>query len=78
MVKKITIKKDMLVQNIINKYPESILVLMGYGLHCVGCVFANSDTIESGAKLHGFDNETIDFMISDINKVLNNAVEIFK
>lgn len=68
----------MLVQDIINKYPESILVLMGYGLHCVGCVFANSDTLESGSKLHGFDDETINLMINDLNTVLNNSVEIFK
>jgi|TARA_Y100000310_G_scaffold285184_1_gene308476 hybrid cluster-associated redox disulfide protein len=66
---KILIKKDMLLSDVIEKYPEVAVILTGYGLHCVGCHFSNFDTIEAGAKIHGLNNEEIKFMLKDINTI---------
>lgn len=64
------ITKDMLMADIIMKYPEVAPILMGYGLHCVGCDFAYSDTLEMGAKVHGMDEETMEIMLKDANEVI--------
>ncbi len=62
--------KDMLVMDIIEKYPEVTPILMGYGLHCVGCSFSSHDTLESGARLHGMDDEIIEMMLRDVNLII--------
>ena len=64
------IKKDMLINQILEKYPEAATILMGYGLACVGCHFSKVDTIESGAKIHGLGDEEIEMMLKDINTLL--------
>lgn len=67
--KKESITKDMLMADIIMKYPEVAPILMGYGLHCVGCDFAYSDTLEIGAKTHGMDKDTMEMMLKDANVI---------
>jgi len=63
------IKKDMLIADAVEKYPQVATVLTGYGLHCIGCGAATFETIESGAKGHGMDDEMVDMMIRDANAV---------
>jgi len=72
--KKQFIKKDMLVAEVINAYPEAAFVLTAYGLHCIGCVISDIDTIEQGAKSHGMDDETIDMMVRDANLVVQEGL----
>ena len=62
--------KDMLVMDIIQEHPDVATVLMGYGLHCVGCHFSDIDTLESGARIHGMDDETINMMVKDVNAMI--------
>ena len=69
------ITKDILVNELIEKHPEVATVLMGYGLHCVGCHFSDLDTLEAGAKLHGIDDKTISMMIKDVNTLINKSKE---
>ena len=47
----------MLLDDIVKKYPETAVILMGYGLHCVGCIVSGIETIEQGAKTHGRSEE---------------------
>lgn len=68
--KKQKITKEMKINGIVNNYPDIVPLLMGYGLHCVGCSFSEHDTLESGAKLHGMSNEDIEMMIKDCNELL--------
>jgi len=49
--------------------PKTIEVFFKYGLHCAGCGMANFETIEDGAKAHGFDNKKIKKLIEDLNKI---------
>ena len=53
--------------DIMNEHPEVATVLMGYGLHCIGCHFSDIDTLESGARIHGMDDKTINMMVKDAN-----------
>ena len=63
------ISKDMLVADIVEKYPQIVPILQGYGLHCVGCVMAGFDTLENGIKIHGMDKETFTMLLKDVNTV---------
>ena len=50
-------------------YPEiAELLQKDYGLHCVGC-FANvHDTLETGLRLHGYQEADINAVIEEINR----------
>ncbi len=73
---KTKITKDMNINELIDKYPDVIPVLMAYGLRCVGCNFAQHDTLATGAKLHGIKEEELKLMIKDVNKVLDKKEKI--
>lgn len=61
------ITKNMSIASVIKKYPQTIEVFFEYGLHCVGCVAAEFDTIESGAKVHGINTT---HLLHDLNNKL--------
>lgn len=65
------ITKDMLITDIIEKYPETVPILMGYGLHCVSCNYASFDTLENGIKIHGMDDETFEMLLRDVNSLIS-------
>ncbi|NQU78757.1 DUF1858 domain-containing protein [Candidatus Woesearchaeota archaeon] len=66
MTDKIT--KDMPIQDIVMKHPESIDVFNKHGMHCVGCAAARFENLAQGCEAHSID---IDEMVKD----LNNAAE---
>ncbi len=49
------VTKDMAITEIIEKHPESIAVFAKHEFHCLGCVAAQFETLEQGAKAHGID-----------------------
>ncbi len=64
------VTKDMLLMDILLAHPEVAPILMGYGLHCIGCHFSGYDTLEMGARIHGMDDETIGMMLKDVNMII--------
>ncbi len=55
------IDKDMTIGELVAKYPESIEVLMSFGMGCVGCPASQMETLEEAAMVHGFDiNELLE------------------
>lgn len=75
MVKKqVKITKDMSIEEIINKHPNSAEIMFNYGLHCVGCHVASSESLEEGAKAHGLNDKQIADMVKEINKLANNSL----
>lgn len=61
-----TITKDMTIEEVVNQYPESMMVFMKHGLHCVGCHVSAFESIEDGAIAHGIN---VDALVDDLNKV---------
>lgn len=59
------ITKDMLIGDVVKKYPFSVEIMLEHGLECVGCHVATWETIEQGAQGHGID---VDKLIKDLNK----------
>lgn len=58
------ITKDSIISDVVLAHPETIVVFMQYGLHCVGCSMAQFDTIASGARSHGINPE---YVVKDLN-----------
>lgn len=63
--KKIT--KEMTIREVIGQYPDLSSVLMGLGLHCVGCPLAQGETVEEAAKVHNMDLENL---LQTLNKAI--------
>ena len=64
------ITKDMTIGDVIKEYPETIEIMLSYGLHCVGCSVQYWESIEGGCKTHGFEDEKIDKMVKEMNEVV--------
>lgn len=73
--KKQPITKEIGINVLVEKHPEVIPLLMAYGLHCVGCSFSEFDTLENGARIHGMDDEVLQMMIDDINRVIEEGID---
>lgn len=58
------ITKDMTIGEIVRDYPESIEILMSFGMGCVGCPASQMETLEEAAMVHGFE-------LNDLLKALN-------
>ena len=67
------ISKQMLIGEVLNKYPDCAMVMMNSGLHCVGCHVAVSESIEDGARAHGMSDEQIEKMVEDMNKTAEQS-----
>ena len=64
------VKKDMVIAEVVTKYPDTIPVFLEHGLHCIGCHVAASETVEQGAFAHGMDEKAF----AGFMKALNKAV----
>ena len=65
------ITKDMMLAEIVEKYPQAAEALMTkYGLHCLGCFAAEMETLEQGAAAHGMSDKKIETMITALNKLV--------
>lgn len=56
--------KDMTIAQAIKLKPEIAGLLMSKGMHCLGCVIAQGETLEQAAQVHGIDP---DELISELN-----------
>lgn len=59
------ITKDMTIGEIIRIDQSVIPILMEAGMHCIGCLSAQGETLEEAAMVHGMD---IDALMKAINE----------
>ena len=62
------ISKDMTIGEIVKKFPESVEVLMSFGMGCVGCPSAQAETIEQAAMVHGMNKKNNGWKNSSNNR----------
>jgi hydroxylamine reductase len=67
------ITRTTLIMDIVYKYPEAVEVLVAAGLHCVGCQLSVYDDFQTGCSIHGFDEETIDRLVVEMNNSVKKA-----
>ena len=53
------ITKNMTIGEIVRNHPESVEILMSFGMGCVGCPSAQAETLEEAAMVHGMDIEKL-------------------
>lgn len=61
------ITKDMTIGEVVRNFPQSVRVLMSFGMGCVGCPSAQAETLEEAAMVHGMN-------LDDLMNALNAAV----
>ncbi len=59
-------KKDMTIAEIIKNKPGAAAILMSRGMHCLGCVIAQGETLEQAADVYGIP-------IDDLLKAINES-----
>ena len=63
----VAINKEMTFFELMRSYPKSVEVLRQYNLGCVGCMGAQNESLEQGARAHGID---VDKLVEDLVKAL--------
>lgn len=64
------ITRDMLLGDVVERYPEAAQVMLEYGLHCVSCFANKFDTVERGCKVHGMLDEEIEELVHRLNETI--------
>jgi hydroxylamine reductase len=68
---KTEITKDIMIGDLVEKYPKLAKVLVEeYGFHCIGCMAAGMETLEEGATVHGMNSKDIKKMVDDLRSLV--------
>ena len=68
MAKKVT--KEMLIGEILQLDPNMAAVLMGSGMHCVGCPSSQMESLEEAAMVHGLP---VELVVARLNAYLDSV-----
>jgi hypothetical protein len=66
------VSKDILIEDLIEIFPGAITFLMEKGIRCLRCGEPAWGTLEDAAKEKGFDTETINSVVNDLNVLIEN------
>jgi hybrid cluster-associated redox disulfide protein len=61
------ITKDTTIGELVRNYQQTIKILMDFGMGCVGCPSAQSETLEEAASIHGID---VNKLIERLNQAI--------
>ncbi len=56
---------ETLIADIIAINPDAQRILLGAGMHCIGCMMAHGETLEEACAVHGI--EDMDALLSELN-----------
>ena len=62
------VSKDMIVGEVLDKYPAAAEIFMGIGMHCLHCPSARGESIEDACKVHGVDADELVKKIEEVIK----------
>ena len=60
-----TVSKDMTIGELIRADENVIPILLGAGMHCLGCPASQAETLEEAAMVHGIDADELVGQIND-------------
>src|SRR5260370_35248903 len=66
-----TITADMIIHDIVTKYPVTVKVFHGHGLPCTACAVGARESVTGGARTHRFTPEKLDQLVKDLNASIN-------
>lgn len=61
------ISKDMLIIDLLRRFPQAKEVLKEHGMACVDCMGSIQETVEKGAEVHGLD---LDALLTDLRQTI--------
>lgn len=64
MKKKLEFKKTMTIDEVLRMDPNTETILLGFGMHCLGCPCSRAETLEDACMVHGID---IDLLMDKLN-----------
>lgn len=64
------VNKEMLIGEILQLDPNMAAVLMGSGMHCVGCPSSQAESLEEAAMVHGLP---VDLVVARLNAYLESV-----
>ena len=67
--KKVEAHKQMQIIELLSINPNVKDILLGFGLHCLGCPMSQMETIEEACAVHGIE---ADLLIEKVNEFLKN------
>jgi methionine synthase II (cobalamin-independent) len=63
------ITKTIEIEDLVKDYPFSVKYLMEHGIKCIACGEPIWGTLEEAAKEKGFDDESIDQFVGEMNAI---------
>lgn len=63
------VNKDMIIGELLQAEPNVAPILMGAGMHCLGCPSAQGESLEEACFVHGID---VSAVVNTINEYLAN------
>lgn len=64
------ITREMKIEEVVRRYPETITVFRRFGLDCTECQIAQFEAVEHGAGVHRVDVEKL---LHELNKVVRGV-----
>ena len=64
----VEITSDMVIHDVVNKYPQTVKVFQGHGLPCTACQVGARESVAAGARTHRLALEPL---LDDLNRVAN-------
>ncbi|GCE13597.1 P-loop NTPase [Tengunoibacter tsumagoiensis] len=66
-----TITADMVIHDVVTKFPATVKVFHGHGLPCTACAVGARESVAGGARTHRFTPEKLDLLVQDLNAAVN-------
>ncbi len=63
--KNVEITKTMTIEKVIGLDENVVPILLGFGLHCLGCPMSRAESLEEACMVHGID---CDMLVSKLNE----------
>lgn len=67
------ITKDMNIVEVVQRYPDTMMVFMYAGMGCFGCHAAQFENIEEGALVHGIDPDKLVEALNEVAEASDEA-----
>lgn len=67
------ISKDITIEELVMKIPESVSYLMKNGIKCLACGEPIWGTLESASREKGFSDDQIEKFVSNLNSMLKDV-----
>jgi len=63
------ISRHDLIAEIVERFPGADEILMDFGIGCFNCAVSEFETLEQGILGHGFSEEELEEVLSDLNEL---------